>query len=69
MVALAQEGARGYSEQFDQIWRREAEKPNAIWQADHTELDLWAVGAGGDPVRPWLTVVEDDYSRRCLAGP
>jgi putative transposase len=67
MVALAQEGARGYAERFDLIWRREAEGPNEIWQADHTELDLWVVGPDGDPCRPWLTVVEDDYSR-ALAG-
>lgn len=67
LVALAQEGPRGYSEAFDLIWRREAEGPNDIWQADHTELDLWAIGPGGDAVRPWLTVVEDDYSR-ALAG-
>lgn len=63
LVALAQEGTRGYSESFDLIWRREADGPNDIWQADHTELDLWVIGPGGDPARPWLTVVEDDYSR------
>lgn len=63
LVTLAQEGSRGYSEAFDLIWRREADGPNDIWQADHTELDLWVVGPGGDPARPWLTIVEDDYSR------
>jgi putative transposase len=42
--------------------RTEAHGPNEIWQADHTELDLWVL-EDGKPLRPWLTVIEDDYSR------
>jgi putative transposase len=38
-----------------------------MWQADHTELDLWVVDERGQPTRPWLTVVLDDYSR-AVAG-
>jgi putative transposase len=30
-------------------------------------LDVWLIGADGKPIRPWLTVIEDDYSR-AIAG-
>src|SRR5262249_34820322 len=45
----------------------EAEKPNDLWQADHTQLDIWVREPNGALVRPWLTVVMDDYSR-AIAG-
>ncbi|WP_234330431.1 Mu transposase C-terminal domain-containing protein [Streptomyces acidiscabies] len=67
LVVLAHEGAKRYREVYDLIHRREAEGPNAVWQADHTQLDLWVIAPSGRPVRPWLTVVEDDYSR-AIAG-
>jgi transposase InsO family protein/DNA transposition AAA+ family ATPase len=40
-----------------------AERPNATWQADHTQLDILVLDANGQPKRPWLTTVIDDYSR------
>jgi putative transposase len=43
LAVLAHEGTRRYKELFDLVYRREADRPNAIWQADHTELDLWVV--------------------------
>jgi putative transposase len=46
---------------------REASRPNEIWQADHTQLDLWVITPSGQPARPWLTAVEDDHSR-AVAG-
>jgi putative transposase len=49
------------------VHRREASKPNQIWQADHTLLDLWVITPSGRPGRPWLTIVEDDHSR-AVAG-
>ncbi|MGH3124577.1 MAG: DDE-type integrase/transposase/recombinase, partial [Streptosporangiaceae bacterium] len=64
---LAVEGARRYAEVFELVYRRQAGSPNEIWQADHTELDLWVVTPAGQPTRPWLTVIEDDYSR-AIAG-
>ena len=67
LVVLAQEGTRRYEELFELVYRREASKPNEIWQADHTELDLWVVTPAGQPARPWLTIIEDDYSR-AVAG-
>jgi transposase InsO family protein len=52
---------------FELVVRREADGPNAIWQADHTPLDIWLVRADGKTAKPWLTVVIDDYSR-AVAG-
>ena len=60
---LAQQGDRVYRETFDLLHRHEAGRPNAIWQADHTQLDLHLV----PDQRPWLTVILDDHSR-CVAG-
>ena len=67
MATLAHDGDKRYRETFDLIHRREAERANDIWQADHTELDLWIIDASGQPARPWLTVIEDDHSR-AVAG-
>ncbi len=67
LVTLAHHGPKVYRETFDLIHRREASQPNEIWQADHTPLDVWLIGEGGQPIRPWLTVIEDDYSRS-IAG-
>jgi putative transposase len=64
---LAVEGTRRYAEVFELVYRRQADASNQIWQADHTELDLWVVTPAGQPARPWLTVIEDDYSR-AIAG-
>ncbi|HKA56493.1 MAG TPA: Mu transposase C-terminal domain-containing protein [Candidatus Binatia bacterium] len=67
LVTLAHDGTKAYREAFDLLHRREADRPNAIWQADHTQLDLWLLDDKGQPVRPWLTVILDDYSR-AVAG-
>jgi hypothetical protein len=61
LVNLAHEGTKRYREVFDLVHRREAARPNDIWQADHTELGLWVLAPSGLPARPWLTVIEDDY--------
>jgi putative transposase len=67
MTTLAHEGSKRYKEVFDLVHRREAAKPNQIWQADHTLLDLWVLAPSGKPGRPWLTLIEDDHSR-AVAG-
>lgn len=67
LLTLAHEGAAAYRDRFEMIHRHRAERPNAVWQADHTQLDLIILDANGAPVRPWLTVVLDDYSR-AVAG-
>jgi putative transposase len=40
LVTLAHQGAKAYGNSFDLIYRREAARSNAIWQADHTPLDI-----------------------------
>ncbi|WP_426998002.1 Mu transposase C-terminal domain-containing protein [Pseudarthrobacter sp. N5] len=63
LVTLALEGPASYRDRHELVYRRRAERPNQIWQADHTELDILIIGANGKPDRPWLTAVMDDYSR------
>lgn len=65
--ALAEHGDAGYRDRFELVLRRSAERPNEQWQVDHTLLDVAILGAKGTQVRPWLTVVLDDYSR-AVAG-
>ena len=67
LVTLAHDGSHTYRTTYDLLYRREAEKPNDLWQADHTLLDLWVRQDGGPPARPWLTIIMDDYSR-AIAG-
>lgn len=63
LLALAQEGDKAYRQTFDLVHRSRAERPNAIWQVDHTELDLLVLDPPGPPARLWLTVIMDDHSR------
>ena len=63
MVTLAHQGAAAYRDTYELVWRHRAERANATWQADHTELDILIVDANARPARPWLTVILDDYSR------
>lgn len=67
LVTLAHEGTKAYTEAFDLVHRHEATAPNAVWQADHTELDVWLKDGRGQPEKPWLTIIIDDYSR-AVAG-
>ncbi|CAM4428994.1 helix-turn-helix domain containing protein [Paenibacillus alkaliterrae] len=53
---LAHDGQKAYDNQYDLIHRREASYPNAIWQADHTPLDIIVLNEKGKPERPWLTM-------------
>jgi putative transposase len=64
---LAQDGSKVYQEAFDLLYRREATRPNEMWQADHCLLDIWVLDPTCKPRRPWLTVILDDYSR-AVAG-
>jgi putative transposase len=67
LLTLAHQGTKTYRERFDLLYRREATKPNEIWQADHSLLAIWLYNDEGRPARPWLTVIMDDYSR-AIAG-
>ncbi len=48
LVTLAHKGTKAYQESYDLLFRREADKPNEIWQADHTPLDR---GLFNKPIR------------------
>ncbi len=63
LVTLAHDGTKAYRQEFDLLYRSESEGSNAIWQADHTLLDIWIKDEKEQPQRPWLTVIMDDYSR------
>jgi putative transposase len=67
LVTLAHEGTKAYSNAFELVHRREAERPNAIWQADHTPLDILQIRPDGASAKPSLTTVIDDHSR-AVAG-
>jgi len=47
LVTLAHEGTKAYSNAFELVHRREANGPNAIWQADHTPLDILLIRPDG----------------------
>jgi putative transposase len=66
LLTLAHRGNKAYSESFDLVHRREASKPNSIWQADHVQLDI-LLREDGTTAKPWLTIVIDDFSR-AIAG-
>lgn len=67
MRTLAHEGPAVYRDRYELIHRHCAERPNALWQCDHTELDILVAAPGRRPLRPWLTLVLDDHSR-AVAG-
>ena len=67
MVTLAQDGPAAFRDRFELVHRHRAAAPNALWQADHTMLDLLILDETGKPARPWLTTVVDDHSR-AIAG-
>lgn len=63
LLSLAHDGPTGFRDRYELVHRRQADRPNQVWQADHTELDVLVTDERGDPARPWLTVVIDDCSR------
>jgi len=67
LMMLAHRGNKAYSEGFDLVHRREALRPNSIWQVDHAQLDIKLLREDGSIGRPCLTIVIDDFSR-AVAG-
>ena len=67
LLALAHHDGSVYRDSFELVFRRESRRPNDLWQADHTELDVMVLDEAERPARPWLTVVLDDHSR-AVAG-
>jgi putative transposase len=62
---------RAYARDGEEGWRRnsvylkwEPQARNDVWEADHAQLDVEVVALRGSRLqRPWLTVIEDAYSR------
>ena len=67
LMTMAHAGTKVFSDTFDLLQRIEAPAPNAIWQADHTELDILIFDEHREARKPWLTIILDDYSR-AVAG-
>jgi len=67
LLMLAHRDNKAYGAGFDLVHRREAAKPNSIWQVDHAQLDIKLLRGDGSVAKPWLTIVIDDYSR-AVAG-
>ncbi len=67
LLTLAHQGTKAYSEALDLVHRCEAAGLNAIWQADHSPLDILLIRPDGEPQKPWLTIVLDYYSH-AVAG-
>lgn len=67
VLTLAHDGPGVFRDRYELVFRRRAARPNEIWQADHTELDLLVLDVDGRPARPWLTLILDDHSR-AVAG-
>jgi putative transposase len=63
LMTFAHEGSKAYREEFDLIYRHEASSANEVWQADHSLLPIWVLNERGEPTKPWLTIILDDYSR------
>jgi putative transposase len=63
LKVLAHDSEEAYEKEFDQILRRQAKRPNEMWQADHKELDIWATDEFGRTGKIWLTAIADDFSR------
>ncbi|MDA3919854.1 MAG: hypothetical protein PF501_04095 [Salinisphaera sp.] len=58
---------RNGRDRHELVFRHEAAASNDMWQSDHTVLDILILDNHGEPARPWLTTVIDDYSR-AIAG-
>lgn len=67
LISLAHDGLKPYQQKYDLLYIREALRPNHMWQADHTLLDVYVLNDKGEIRRPWLTIIMDDYSR-AIAG-
>jgi putative transposase len=63
IITLALEGSKEYKNKYDLLFPRKSSRPNEIWQADHSLLDIWLIDDKAKHRRPWLTIIIDDFSR------
>ncbi len=65
----AREGSRSQRNTHELVGRFEAEHRNHIWQCDHHLLDILVMNPEtGQPERPWMTAIIDDYSRAIVGN-
>jgi putative transposase len=69
MGTLAQDGPAAFRDRYDLISRHRAAGPHALWQAAHPLLDVLVLAVNGAAVRPWLTLLMDDYARAVAGSP
>jgi putative transposase len=55
-----------FEETREMLIRHEALFRNEMWQSDHKFLDLFVWDSTGNPVKPVLTGIVDDYSRAIM---
>lgn len=58
LLTMAHQGAAAYREEFDLLYRRESPHSNAMWQADHTPLDVLLLDEAGKPTNAFSYLVE-----------
>jgi putative transposase len=65
LLVYGREGLAAYRNEREMVNRYEADHPNHIWQCDHHILDIIVIDkvTKKELGRPWLTLIEDDYSR------
>jgi putative transposase len=52
LLVLAHKGGKAYADAFELLHRREATRPNEVWQADHMLLDIVVTDETGRTMRP-----------------
>ena len=52
LVTMAHQGTAAYCEEFYLLYRREAFHANAMWQVDHSSLDILLLDEAGKPAKP-----------------
>ncbi len=63
LMTFAHQGSKVYREEFDLIYRHQADAPNEMWQADHSLLPIFVLNEQGKPTKPWLTIILLTFTR------
>lgn len=63
LMTLAHEGSVAYRDKYEIVFMRESTAPNQMWQIDHSPLDIVLLNEKKEAQKPWVTIIEDDYSR------
>jgi len=63
LLTLAHQGSVAYRDKYEIVFMRECTAPNEFWQIDHSPLDILLLNEKNEAQKPWVTIIEDDYSR------